>query len=146
MKFFWTRIVSVFGKNDMDHTLIMYLIKTIMSGNRPILTKCEQIWDYMYVKDCANALIHIAEKGDPEKIYPIASGHSEMLRNYVETIRDMIDPDVELGFGEKDYYPHQPMFLSVDISQLKKDTGFEPAYSFKDGVKEVIDYIRAHSE
>lgn len=146
MRFCWTRIVSVFGKHDADHTLIMYLVKTLLAGDVPSLTECEQTWDYLYVKDCVEALIAIALNGDSDKVYPIASGHSRQLADYVRDVRDAIDPALELGFGKKEYFPHQPMKLSVDISELTEDTGFVPRYSFRDGIREVIEYVREHSE
>ena len=136
--FCWTRIVSVFGKNDADHTLIKYLINSIEKGVKPSLTKCEQTWDYLYSKDAADALIGIGIKGFNGKIYLIASGESRPLKEYVIAVRDIINPSCELGFGEKDYYPHQPMFLSVDISDLKKDIDFSPKYSFEDGIRDII--------
>ena len=45
MRFCWSRIFSSYGEYDRDHTLIMYLIRTLLAGNIPELTKCEQIKD-----------------------------------------------------------------------------------------------------
>lgn len=142
LQFCWTRIVSVFGKNDAKHTLIKYLVTTLLEGNKPILTKCEQVWDYLYSKDAADALIRVGLYGKDSKVYLIGSGSSRQLKNYVLSVRDIVNPGCEIGFGEKDYYPHQPMFLSVDISELEKDTGFKPKYSFEEGIMDMVDSIK----
>lgn len=139
IRFNWTRILSVYGINDPDRTLIMYLIKTFLSGNAPELTKCEQMWDYIYSKDAAAAILAICEKGVDGKTYCIGSGNCMPLKQYVEIIRDCINPNLEVKYGVKPYYPHQAMYLNADITDLTSDTGFQPKYSFKQGIMEVLD-------
>jgi len=134
------RILSVYGEHMADSTLIIYVIKTLLAGDVPSLTKCEQIWDYMYIKDAARALLAIAESGADGKVYPIGSGHAAPLKEYIETVRDIIEPESALGFGEREYYPHQPMYLCADITPLKNDTGFEPEYSFDEGIRRTIQW------
>ena len=49
-----------------------------------------------------------------------------------------MNPDVKLAFGRKPYSENQVMFLSADISTLKKDTGSMPRYKFKQAIREII--------
>lgn len=133
-----TRILSTYGVGMSEKTIIGYLIKALSEGQRPSLTKCEQMWDYMYVSDTARALLKVAESGVHGKVYPIGSGIAKPLREYVETIRDIINPELELGFGEVEYYPHQPMHLCADINELKKDTGFEAIVGFEEGIRMML--------
>ena len=142
IKVCWARILSVYGKRDMDHTLIMYIIKTLMKNESPELTKCEQIWDYLYAKDAAKAMIAIGLKGKDGKTYPVASGRNRKLSEYVLDIKNVLKSNAEIRFGAKDYYPHQPMVVAADISGLTEDTGFVPEYSFKEGIREMIDFLR----
>ena len=142
IRFNWARVLSVYGENDADHTLIMYLLKTLLKGDVPELTKCEQTWDYIYAEDCARAIISIGQRGKDGKTYCIGSGKPRKLREYVESLRDVIDPTLELRFGVKEYYPHQAMVLCADISELTADTGFVPRYSFEEGITKVVKYLR----
>ena len=116
----------------------MYLIRELKLGNSPELTECGQIWDYLYSKDAARALFMIAERGIDGKTYPLGSGDCRKLREYVETVRDIVAPDIGLQFGKKSYYPHQPMVLCADIDELRRDTGFVPAFRFEEGIRETI--------
>ena len=143
MKFNWGRITSSYGELDSDYTLTKYLINTFLDGKIPELTKCEQIWDYTYSKDLANALLLIGLKGLPGKTYAIGSGEHRALRDYVLAIRDKIDPELGVKFGAKPYYDHQPMYLIPDISELTADTGYVPRYDFDTGIGNVIEYVRA---
>lgn len=138
IKYNWARIVSVFGKYDRSQTLISYLIDSLTKDIVPELTACEQVWDYIYAKDAAHAIRLIGDKGIDGKTYCVGSGHSRVLKDYVTSLRDIVNPKSELKFGIKDYYPHQPMHLAVDISELNVDTGFRPGYSFEDGIREMM--------
>lgn len=144
MRHSWARILSIYGPNDNPKTLISYVINSFLNNEKPILTKCEQDWDYLFVEDCAKALICIAEKGKNGKVYPIGSGTTRKLREYVEVIYKIINPSVSIGFGEKDYPQFQPMYLCADISDLKNDTGFELDYSFEKGIEKTIEYFRGN--
>jgi len=142
MRCCWSRIFSSYGERDRNHTLIMYLIRTLLSGNSPELTKCEQIWDYVYTRDVARAILAIGMRGKDGSTYSIGSGECRPLRDFVKDIRDMIDPGIELKFGAKEYYPHQQMFLCADIKELTRDTGFVPKYSFREGIARTISFVK----
>jgi nucleoside-diphosphate-sugar epimerase len=138
MQFNWVRILSVFGPLDGMHTLIMYTINELLAERSPEFTKCEQIWDYLYCDDAARALLAIGEKGVDGKTYPLGSGNGKKLSEYLETIRDIIAPNIALQFGKKEYYPHQPMYLCADISELTSDTGWRPEISFEEGIRRIL--------
>lgn len=134
----WVRILSVYGPNDGENTLISYVIRELKAGRSPELTKCEQIWDYLYADDAGDAILAIAEKGIDGKAYPLGSGKGRKLSEYIEDIHKAINPDVEVKYGAKDYYPHQPMHLVADLQELMLDTHWEPSYNFVDGIKTFV--------
>ena len=134
----WVRILSVYGPNDGENSLISYLIREFMAGNSPQLTKCEQMWDYLYADDAADAILAVAEKGVDGKAYPLGSGNGRRLSEYVEDIKNVINPTIAVQFGVKDYYPHQPMHLVADVSDLTLDTGWKPMFTFIEGIKRFI--------
>lgn len=134
----WVRILSVYGPNDGENSLISYLIREFKAGNSPQLTKCEQMWDYLYADDAADAILAVAEKGIDGKAYPLGSGNGRRLSDYVNDIRDIVNPSVDIQFGAKGYYPHQPMHLVADINELTRDTGWKPYVAFLVGIKETI--------
>ena len=134
----WVRILSVYGPNDGENTLISYAIRELKAGRSPELTKCEQIWDYLYADDAADAILSVADKGIAGKTYPLGSGKGRKLSDYIEEIRQIINPSVEIQYGAKDYYPHQPMHLVADISELTNDTGWQPKTSFEEGIRSFV--------
>lgn len=142
MEHVWTRILSIYGPYDSMNTMIMSAIGKLLQGEKPLLTKGEQQWDYLYSKDAGYAMYLLGEKGISGKIYCIGSGMTRTLSDYVKILRDDISPELELGFGEVPYAPKQVMYLCADISELTGDTGFSPRYSFEEGIKETIEWYK----
>lgn len=142
MRHNWCRLLSVYGPGDADYTMVMSGIIKLLKGERPSYTKGEQIWDYMYSKDAAKALRLVAEKGVADKVYCFGSGSIRRLKDYIYAIRDAVNPSLEVGIGEMDYYPNQVMHLEADISELSNDTGFIPEYSFEEGIRETVEWVR----
>lgn len=136
----WTRILSVYGPYDGDSTMIQSVIQKLLKGERPSLTLGEQKWDYLYSGDAAEAMYLLGDKGIDGSIYCIGSGHAIPLRKYIEQLRDWINPELSLGFGDIPYGEKQVMYLCADISKLRKDTGFVPKTDFKTGIKSTIEW------
>lgn len=142
MRHIWARILSVYGPGDGENTMVMSGIISLLKGERPKYTKGEQLWDYLYAQDAARALLAMAEKGVDGRIYPLGSGIVRELREYIEIIRDTVNPEAEIGIGELPYNEGQVMYLCADITELTKDTGFVPQISFEEGIRKTLDWVR----
>lgn len=138
----WCRILSLYGPHDGEYTMVMSGILKMLRGERPQYTKGEQIWDYIYSKDAARAFRLVAQKGKDGAIYCFGTGKTRMLKDYILAIRDAVNPGLEIGIGEVEYYPNQVMHLEADISNLTADTGFAPAYTFEQGIRETVSWAK----
>ena len=135
--FVWCRIVSTYGINDGANTLISYVINCYKNNVQPVLTGGEQIWDYLYADDAAYAF-RLLGQSSTGGVYVIGSGQGRPLKNYIEIIYRLMKPSVPLVFGGKPYAENQIMFLQADISDLRRDTNFEPRTSFDDGIFKML--------
>ena len=142
MELIWTAITSIYGPGRNDNNLITYAIKTLLKGEKPSFTGLEQQWDYLYIDDLIDALIAIGHKGKGGSIYPIGSGEHRQMNEYVKIIRDAINPSLPLGIGDLPYKNKTIDNQILDISLLQEDTGFQPQYSFEQGIKKTIDYFK----
>lgn len=140
MNFIWTRILSVYGPCDGKNSMISGVIASLERGEKPKLSKCEQFWDYLYCDDAAKALYLIAQKGVNGKTYVVANGESKPLKHYVEILKNCINPDAQIGYGE--YAVDNPLELRADISELTADTGFVPEVSFDEGIRRTVEWFR----
>lgn len=141
----WPRIFSIYGPNDAPVSMVPYCIDALLRREKPSLTACGQMWDYLYCDDAADALFLLGTGKTARTVYNIGSGAARPLREYVTAIRDAIDPDLPLGFGEKEYAPNQVMHLCADIAALRDDVGFVPKTSFRDGIEKTIAWHKSRA-
>ena len=139
----WARILSAYGPNDGPLSVVPTILGKLLAGEKPSLTAGEQLWDFLYSGDVAQALYCMALSGRDGAVYPVGSGRARPLREYFEIIRDAVDPSLPLGIGELPYPPNQVMHLQADIAPLQADTGFAPSVSFEEGVRRTIAWRRA---
>ena len=104
----------------------------------------EQIWDYIYVDDLANAFIALAANGKDQKCYTLGTGEGRLLRDYIYAIRDAIDTTLDIGIPEASDTDEYVMKLEADITDLVSDTGFVPEVSFEDGIRRTVEWAKEH--
>lgn len=143
IKHIWMRILSIYGPNDGMHTMVMSGMNQMHRGERPSYTKGEQMWDYLYCEDAAEAMYLAAIKTAKQSaVYCLGSGKVRPLADYITDIRDVVSPGSDIGFGEVPYFDKQVMYLCADIQSLRDDTGFEPKTTFKDGIKKTYEWLK----
>ncbi len=131
IRLIWARIFSLYGKYDFDGSLINYALRNMLS-NAPIsLSPCTQMWNFMNVRDAAEAIVEIVLHGFGG-IVNIADITSIPLRDYIIQMREVVHSESELKFGE---IP----FPSTGAVELKPDTSimqryFTPKIPFKEGI------------
>jgi UDP-glucose 4-epimerase len=132
LPFTWIRIFSVYGDDDDQNTLLIsYLVKCFKEKKIPELSTCENLWDFLYAQDAADALIMFGEK-ICAGLYNLASGESRKLKDFVTEATVLLNPN-----GKIDFNPNKAnsgVELDVDISKIKNDLGWSPKTSFKEGI------------
>lgn len=144
--FNWIVIPSTFGEGRRDNNILTYTITSLLKGERPSYGYLNQMWDFLHVSEVVRALRLIGEKGKTEKTYAIGSGVYKPLREYVEIIRNMINPDLPLGIGDKPALSDKAFSSCVSIKELTADTGFIPQVSFEEGIIRTIDYFKERND
>lgn len=97
----WAVLPSTFGEGRSSGNIITYTINTLLESKKPVYGRLDQMWDFLYVVEVARALADIGEKGKYNVTYGIGSGNYRTLKEYICRIRDIINPDLPLGIGEK---------------------------------------------
>ncbi|MCR5770694.1 MAG: NAD(P)-dependent oxidoreductase [Butyrivibrio sp.] len=138
--FIWCVIPSTFGERRIDNNIITYTIRSLLKKEIPSYGKLEQMWDFLYVSDVVRALRMIGERGICGKVYGIGSGQYKPLFEYIKTIRDIINPELKLGIGERIDLSEKAFSSCVNIYDLIRDTGFKPCVSFEEGIRNTIRY------
>ena len=128
--------------------MISQTLRKMLAGQKAEFTPGEQVWDYLYSGDAARAMLLLAQKGKSGKVYVLGSGEARRLREYIEVMAkeaaDFTGRESAIAFGEVPYGENQVMFLSADLEELCKDTGFVPEVSFAEGIRETMHAIQTN--
>ncbi len=135
----WVRILSVYGPGDGAQSMIMSVIKGLKGGQIPHLTKGEQMWDYLYSGDAAKAFKLLGDRGIDRKVYVMGSGTARPIADYIKIIHEIVNPTCNIVFGDISYSKKQVMYLCADVSELQKDTGWEPMVDFEEGIHRILE-------
>lgn len=138
IRYAWMRVFSTYGPMDNDWWMIPSLINKISLNEVPPLTLGEQKWDFLHVRDAAAAIVSVSSSDNASGVFNLGSGNSPQLKATIELIRDTINPQAELGFGNVPYRDDQVMHLEADISKLNKVVGWSPKVRMADGIKETV--------
>ena len=141
-RFLWLRLLAAYGPMDDPRHLLPSVIDQLLDGERPALTPGEQRWDYLYIDDAAEAICRLVLETDASGVFNLGSGHAPTVRSLVETVRDLIDPKLPLGFGDVPYRPDQVMHLEGDIAKLTAAAGWQPQVSLDDGLRRTLAWHR----
>ncbi|MCI8299545.1 MAG: NAD(P)-dependent oxidoreductase [Lachnospiraceae bacterium] len=139
MSCIWMRIFSIYGKYDRKNSLISSTITKLLNGEHCSFTPAWQLWDFLEARDAARAFYMAGEKVSGNHIYCLGSGTARPLREYIEIIRDIVAPGMELGFGEIPYPPEPVMNLCADITNLQQDAGWFPTITFEQGIDALVE-------
>lgn len=137
LRFAWLRIFSTYGPKDADYWLIPSFIRTMRSGKRMALTGCEQRWGFLHVRDAADAFKLAVTSNEAKGVYNVGSPDAPLLRDTVLTLRSLVNPAAELGFGDVPYRPDQVMVLQADVARLQA-LGWAPKVILEDGLAETV--------
>ena len=140
--YIWVVIPSTYGEGRIGKNIITYTIESLLQCERPQYGSLHQMWDFLYVDDVARALMLIGELGITGKTYGIGSGVYKPLKEYIEEIRDIVNPSAELGIGELPEMTTISFSSCVNDKEMRRDTGFTPRYSFEEGIKKTVEWYR----
>ena len=144
IEFIWPIFTNIFGAGESSPRLINSMIRRLLKGEHQSLSEGNQYYDFIYISDAARALKLIGEKGKAGRHYVLAGGHAAPLKEFLTTLRDVVAPEAELGFGEMKF---NGVYLPAElysISELAEDTGFVPEISFVEAIQLTAAWISEH--
>lgn len=141
-----TNCSNNYGPYQFPEKLIPVIIQGIL-GRKPLPVYGDgmNVRDWLYVRDHAEALWTVLNKGNPGETYNIG-GHNEWANiRIVELICDLIDEMApQLGGNSrklitfvKDRPGHDRRY-AIDASKIKKELGWGPAHKFEQGIRETV--------
>ena len=107
LKYIHLRILSVYGENDHEETLIMSALKKLKANEPIVMRSGGQKWNYVYVKDAARQISELSLNAIDDNIfksevYNIASEDTRLLKDFLDAMKGICGSKSELYFGGYD--------------------------------------------
>ena len=129
-----------YGPWQYPEKLIPVVILKAFNNERiPVYGKGENIREWLFASDCANAVFLITEKGEPGEIYNVGSGEERRNIEVVKDILKLLGKAEELIEFTKDRPGHDFRY-SLNSDKIKKQLGWKNQMSFPKGIEKTVNW------
>lgn len=135
-------ITNIYGIGEKSARLIYTSIVKLLKGEHCSFTEGYQTYDFIYITDAINSIVEVAEKGKAFTRYYIGGGDPKPLREFLLQMRDIVDPDAELGLGDIPFKGININYNQFELKRVEKDTGYKNRISFEEGIRITAEYIK----
>ncbi len=143
-----------YGPNQFPEKLIPLMIRNIGEGlPLPVYGQGNNVRDWLYVEDHAEAIDLIYHQGKVGETYNIGGGNEWKNIDLVRTLCKLMDDKTGrlLGSSEelirfvKDRAGHDHRY-AIDFSKLKNELGWTPSTDFRTGLSKTIDWYMSNQD
>lgn len=136
------RFFNVFGPRQQGEYagVIQIFINRVRQGKPPaIFGDGTQTRDFVYVKDVVDATIKAGEKKLPFEAFNIGSGTQKTVNEIAETVLAHYKSNLKPVYAPP--RPGDPKHTLARIEKAKKLLGWQPRYSFEEGLRETLEWF-----
>lgn len=135
-------ITNIYGVGEKSARMIYTSIKKLVNKEHCSFTAGYQTYDFIYITDAINSIIEVAEKGKAFNRYYIGSGEPKALREFLMEMRDIVDPNAEIGLGDIPFKGVDISYKQFELKKVEQDTGYINQVPFAKGIAMTAEYIR----
>ncbi|GAB3646494.1 dTDP-glucose 4,6-dehydratase [Echinicola sediminis] len=143
-----------YGPNQFPEKLIPLCIHNIKNSKPlPVYGKGENVRDWLYVEDHAQAIDEIFHKGENGETYNIGGWNEWRNIDIVKLLCAVMDRKLGRKEGQsedlitfvKDRAGHDLRY-AIDASKLEKNLGWKPSLQFEEGIEKTVDWYLENEE
>ncbi len=135
-----------YGPWQYPEKLIPVIIYNALNNKKiPVYAKGENVREWLFVSDCADAVFEIAEKGKAGDIYNVGSGEEKRNIDVVKTILKILGKAEDLIEFVKDRLGHDFRY-SLNSNKLYDQIGWKTKVHFSEGIEKTVQWYVDHME
>jgi len=115
------------------------ILKALREEPIPVYGTGQNIREWLYVSDCAEAVLKLLEKGKPGEVYNIGSGEERRNIEVVRTILKILGKPESLISFVKDRPGHDYRY-SLNTTKIRKEIGWKAKTNFEDGIEKTVSW------
>ena len=148
-----TNCSNNYGANQFPEKLIPLAINNIKNKKSiPIYGKGENIRDWLFVEDHANAIDLVFHKGNIGETYNIGGNNEWQNIQLIHSLCAIMDKKLGREEGEsaqlitfvKDRAGHDLRY-AIDSSKIQNELGWKPSLQFEEGLEKTVDWYLENS-
>lgn len=141
----WGRLFFLYGPHEPWERLVASAIRSILLEEPARCSHGQQIRDFLYVQDVADALVALL---DSDVLGPvnIASGVPVAVHEVVQEIADQLERPDLVRLGALPASENEPPLLLADVARLRDEVGWLPRYDLPDGLAETINWYKLQQQ
>lgn len=133
----WGSIFFPYGAYEHPNRLVPSVINSLLKGDAAKCSHGDQIRDFIYVQDVADAFVALLES-DVTEVVNIASGKPITIKDIVYKIADKMGRVDLIELGAIATNPREPPLLVADIRRLSQEVGWQPQFNWDIGLDQAI--------
>jgi nucleoside-diphosphate-sugar epimerase len=138
----WARVFFLYGPHEHPDRLVSSVIRALLTNQAARTSHGNQVRDYLYVQDVADAFVNLLES-DVTGPINIASGQPIALREITGRIADLLDRRDLLQLGAIPAAPTDTPLVVADMSRAARDLpAWQPRVSLDEGLAASIRWWR----
>jgi nucleoside-diphosphate-sugar epimerase len=138
-KFTNLRVFNFYGESMPEGFFIPQMIQSLKKGEDFLMTKGEQVRDFLYVGDVVKALVLTAKNTSSYgETMNVCSGKGTKLSQLAAAVNTSMKTKAKIVLGAIPYRDNEVWEMIGDNSKIKKIIGFEPKISIDKGIEIVI--------
>lgn len=135
-------ITNIYGVGEKSARMIYTSVSKLLKKEHCSFTAGYQTYDFIYITDAINSIIAVAEKGKAFNRYYIGSGEPKPLREFLIEMKNIVDPEAEIGLGDIPFKGVDISYAQFDLKKVERDTGYRNEVPFAEGIAMTAEYIR----
>jgi len=143
-----TNCSNNYGPYHFPEKLIPVVILNALAGKPiPVYGKGENVRDWLYVEDHADALLLVLQKGAPGRSYNVGGENERRNIDLVRTICDLLDkkrPKADGSYSEQITFvtdrPGHDMRYAIDPTRIREELGWKPSVNVEEGLEKTVEW------
>jgi nucleoside-diphosphate-sugar epimerase len=139
------RLFHTYGPGEPESRLIPTLITGALAGERVAMTAGEQVRDFCFVEDVAEAFLRAGMVGmndQAQRVLNIGSGQQASVAEVARMVMELIPGNEGVDLGALPYRSNEVWRLTPDVREAQAFLEWSAEYSLRQGLTETIEAFR----
>jgi len=141
------RFFTVYGPWGRPDMALFLFTRAILAGEPIRVFNRGEMWrDFTYIDDVVNGVVRALDRpptgSPPNSLYNLGNHRSEKLTDFIAVLEEALGKKARVQF--EPIQPGDVRATYADIEESRRDLGFEPSTTIRDGIPKFVAWYRKH--